>query len=156
MIIFDLLERDHNDVMDIIHEIKEMESHLSEDSAATLLELANELKMQITNHTDVEEEVVYKAVQKQEEENILILEAFQEHELVAQTLENALANLENGQVHPGFAQLCVVGDLLEHHIKEEEEEMFSLLKEMFSKEQLQEMADVYEKKMTQKINSIAA
>jgi hemerythrin superfamily protein len=114
----DLLKQQHKDVMDLFEEIEEAEDR---ESRRDLME---HIVAQIKVHSKIEEEIFYPAVrglgiQKAEE---MILEALEEHHVV----DLVIADLP--RVDPEderfVAKMTVFHELVEHHAKEEEKEMF--------------------------------
>jgi iron-sulfur cluster repair protein YtfE (RIC family) len=98
-------------------------------------EIAEALKL----HTRIEEEIFYPAVRrmgtaKAEE---MVDEAFEEHHVV----DLVLAELP--QVDPEDerfeAKLTVLSELVEHHVEEEEEEMFPMAEKKLGAERMKEL-----------------
>jgi hypothetical protein len=114
-----LLKKQHKDVKGLFEEVLEAED--PESRRQLCEQIAHELMV----HTKIEEEMFYPAVRelgdKAEE---MILEAFEEHHVV----DLVLAELP--QFDPEDerfeAKMTVLQELVEHHVKEEEKEMFKL------------------------------
>ncbi|HWI81998.1 hemerythrin domain-containing protein [Ramlibacter sp.] len=91
-------------------------------SDADKAELAEEICKELTVHMQLEEEIFYPAVQAALHDHELVPEANVEHgsvkDLIAQ-LEGARAGGDEYD-----AKVHVMGELIEHHVKEEETEMF--------------------------------
>src|SRR5690606_13403716 len=70
-------------------------------------------------------------------------EAYEEHRVV----DKLLADLKKTDVHheTWLAKLTVIKENLEHHIKEEEEELFSKAKNLLEKEELSGLLESYMK-----------
>ena len=89
-----------------------------EDKSAIVKMICNELKV----HTTLEEEIFYPAVRKAIQDSDLMDEALVEHagakELIAQLEE---ADPEDDLYD---AKVTVLGEQIDHHVKEEEGEMF--------------------------------
>ena len=87
----------------------------------------------LTSHAKAEEKTFYNILKKKadaghnEELNDIMLEGFQEHH-VADELLNELINLEPSD-EKWMAKMTVLEEVLDHHIKEEEDDMFSDAKE---------------------------
>ncbi len=114
-----LLEADHRKVQKAFKDFEKLkESGSKRDKSAIVRETCNDLKV----HTTIEEEIFYPAVRRAIKDDNLMDEATVEHagakELVAQ--------LES--MRPGDdlydAKFTVLGESVNHHIKEEETEMF--------------------------------
>jgi hemerythrin superfamily protein len=89
-----------------------------EDKSAIVKLICNELKV----HTTLEEEIFYPAVRKAIQDSVLMDEALVEHagakELIAQLEE---ADPEDDLYD---AKVTVLGEQIDHHVKEEEGDMF--------------------------------
>jgi hemerythrin superfamily protein len=114
-----LLTADHKKVKKLFSDFNKLkEAGSDEDKAAIVEQICNELKI----HTELEEEIFYPAVRKAIDDADLMDEALVEHagakELIAQ-LEEASSDddLYN-------AKVTVLGEQIDHHVKEEEGEMF--------------------------------
>ena len=132
----DLLKADHEKVKAIL-------SQLSESTDRALKkrgELLGKLEMEITIHTRLEEEILYPAFKEagSKEEDIMYYEAKEEHRTVDSLVLPDLKGTDPGT--PEFAgRVKVVKELLEHHIKEEEEEMFPKAQKLLGKAKLEEL-----------------
>ena len=132
----DLLKADHEKVKAIL-------SQLSESTDRALKkrgELLGKLEMEITIHTRLEEEILYPAFKEagSKEEDIMYYEAKEEHRTVDSLVLPDLKETDPGT--PEFAgRVKVVKELLEHHIKEEEEEMFPKARKLLGKAKLEEL-----------------
>jgi hypothetical protein len=82
--------------------------------------------MELTIHAQVEEEIFYPAVREAIEDEDLLDEAEVEHA----SAKELIAQLENMQ--PGDelfdAKFTVLGEYINHHVKEEQDEMFPKVK----------------------------
>jgi hemerythrin superfamily protein len=78
----------------------------------------------LTSHATVEEEIFYPAVKKARSENTkdLVREAYEEHTQV-KALPAALAEVEPGE-ESYDAKMKVLQEDVEHHVEEEEGDMF--------------------------------
>lgn len=91
------------------------------DRAATLVELARNL----VAHMVVEQEIFYPAVKQIDEE--LVNESYEEHALGELALRRLLST---SPAEPTFkARVTALKALIEHHVSEEEEELFPQVEE---------------------------
>jgi hypothetical protein len=81
-----------------------------------------------------------KRREKNDEAEHMFYEAAEEHHVVDMVLPALKA--ANPKSHEFQAKAKVLKELLEHHIKEEETQMFAQAREMFSEEQLRELGDL--------------
>jgi len=128
-----LLEKQHRKVEAIF---KKLESGRS-DPKPLLLELANDLAA----HMMIEQKIFYPAVQKVNEK--LIFEAFEEHAIAELALKRLLS------VEPGDktfkAKVVALKELIEHHVEEEEEELFPKVQKALGDEKLNELGRLMKK-----------
>jgi hypothetical protein len=113
-----LLKQQHKEVRDLFKKVEKTED--AQGRRRLLEQIADALK----GHTAIEEEIFYPAVRetgtaKAEE---MVDEAFEEHHVV----DLVLAELPNvDPEHERFAaKMTVLSELVDHHAKEEEKEMF--------------------------------
>jgi hemerythrin superfamily protein len=115
-----LLTADHAKVKKLFKEFADLkeEDGSAEDKSALVTQICNELRV----HTEIEEEIFYPAVRKAIDDGDLMDEALVEHagakELIAQ-LEDMSPDDELYD-----AKVTVLGEQIQHHVKEEEGEMF--------------------------------
>jgi iron-sulfur cluster repair protein YtfE (RIC family) len=107
-----LLEKQHRKVKSIFAKLEKGRG----DTDELLTELANDLAA----HMTIEQEIFYPAIKHIDAE--LVLEAYEEHALA----EIAIKRLLDADPEGESFKACVVAakELLEHHIDEEEEELF--------------------------------
>ena len=115
-----LLTADHAKVKKLFEEFAELkeEDGSAEDKSALVTQICNELKV----HAEIEEEIFYPAVRKAIDDADLMDEALVEHagakELIAQLEEMS----PDDELYD--AKVTVLGEQIQHHVKEEEGEMF--------------------------------
>jgi hemerythrin-like domain-containing protein len=119
-----LLKKQHREVEALFKKIEKTRS--AEPRRALMLELASNLKL----HMTIEEEIFYPAVQqlpaKKAEE--MTLEAYEEHAVVKLVLaELPGVDPEDERFD---AKMTVLSELIEHHVDEEENEMFKTAKKL--------------------------
>lgn len=114
---FDLLEKDHREVEEWFDEYDELKD--DDDSRA---ELAEKICTALKVHAQIEEEIFYPQARKATKDDDLIDEALVEHA----TVKNLIAEIESMEVGDDLydAKIRVLGEMVKHHIKEEEEELF--------------------------------
>jgi len=132
----ELLEQDHVRVKDILTQLSESTDRAIKKRA----ELLAKLEMELTIHTQLEEEILYPAFKEagSKEQDIMYYEAKEEHRTVDSLVLPDLKMTDPGT--PEFSgRVKVVKELLEHHIEEEETEMFPQCKKLLGKECLEEL-----------------
>jgi hypothetical protein len=141
----ELLENDHRRMEQLLAEGEDT-TEAAVKRRATLLEtLVSELNL----HELIEERVLYPALQAHPEARDIVLEGFQEHH-VADLIVAELKQVSEGDERWG-AKFKVLKENIEHHIEEEEGEMFRKARQIFSREELRELGErMAELKATQK------
>ena len=110
-----MLKADHKKVKDLFAKYPEATPRKQQDIAHTTIE---ELEI----HAEVEEELIYPAIRKGIKDDELMNEANEEHHLV-HVLIAELKELDPSD-ETFKAKFTVLGELVKHHVKEEEGEMF--------------------------------
>lgn len=149
----DLLINDHELVKELLAELMETSNRATKKRTQLLEKIDQELKL----HTQIEEEIFYPAFKKagKKEDAQMYFEALEEHRAVEELVLPDLENTEvNGDKFGGRAK--VLKELIEHHIEEEESEMFPRAKELFSEEQLIELGEQMQEMKDQMKTAAAA
>lgn len=117
---FALLSSDHKRVKSLF---KQFESLKDEGDAGQKEALVETICNELTIHAQIEEEIFYPALREAIDDEDLMDEADVEHASAKQII----AQLEQLQVDGDHydAMVTVLGEYVDHHIKEEEGEMFS-------------------------------
>jgi len=148
MNVFTLLKADHKKVSAIFEKLEPT----TERGVKTRAELFAKLKEELEVHTSIEERFLYPALEKADETHDIALEAVEEHGVVKQLL----AELDDLAVDDETwgAKLKVLQENVEHHVEEEEGEMFKKAKQVLSEEEQEalgaRMERAKEKQMAQK------
>jgi hemerythrin-like domain-containing protein len=111
----DLLERQHRKVEAIF---KKLESGRSAP-APLLRELADSLAA----HMAIEQEIFYPAIRSLKED--LVAESFEEHAVAELALKRLLSTAPSGDSF--MAKVTTLKELIEHHVEEEEKELFPVV-----------------------------
>jgi hemerythrin superfamily protein len=130
-----LLEEDHKLVKRLLAEGEDT----TERAEKTRAELFARLKTELTRHEQMEEEVLYPALKEISKSRDIALEGYEEHHVV----DEILSELE--QTPPSDetwgAKWKVAKENLEHHIEEEETEMWQAARREFSEDELENMGN---------------
>ncbi|MEO8280325.1 MAG: hemerythrin domain-containing protein [Ideonella sp.] len=115
-----LLTADHREVKSLFQEYQKLVDHEADDDEKQ--ELAQQICMMLTVHATVEEEVFYPAAEAAIKEPDLIDEANVEHA----SAKELIAQIESTDASDKFydARVKVLGEYIDHHVKEEEGELF--------------------------------
>lgn len=118
----DLLDADHKAVKKMFKEFEELMESKARAAKQKRLDLAMQICKELTVHAQIEEEIFYPAVRAAIKETDLLAEAEVEH----QTAKDLIAQIEAAtDVDEQFdAKVIVLGEYIDHHVKEERNEMF--------------------------------
>jgi hemerythrin-like domain-containing protein len=123
----DLLEKQHRKVEAIF---RKLEGGRVEPEPL-LIELANNLAA----HMAIEQEIFYPAVAKVDED--MVSEAYEEHSLAEVAIKRLL---ETDTEHEAFkARVIAAKELIQHHVEEEEQELFKKVRKALKDEQLEQL-----------------
>jgi hemerythrin superfamily protein len=114
-----MLTADHKKVKKLFSDFDKLkEKGSDEDKSAIVEQICGELKV----HTELEEEIFYPAVRKAIEDSDLMDEALVEHA----GAKDLIAQLEDATPDDDLydAKVTVLGEQIDHHVKEEEGDMF--------------------------------
>ena len=130
---FELLKKDHEKVSGIFEKL----DATTERGVKTREELFTQLKQELDVHTRIEEEIFYPVLKEAKETEDLTLEAYEEHNVVKQLLVELEALPKDDETWG--AKLTVLKENVEHHVEEEEGELFDGAREVLSREQIEEL-----------------
>ncbi len=130
-----LLKDHHKEIKGLLEELGEAGPRAARRRVTLVEQVAGEL----TAHEQMEEEVLYPALAKHRDARESVLEGYEEHH-VANLI---LAELRDTPVNDErwAAKAKVLTENVEHHIEEEEREIFKHARSVFDSEQLDEMAE---------------
>jgi hemerythrin superfamily protein len=115
-----LLTTDHREVKALFQQYQALVDHEEEDSQKQ--SLAQQICLMLTVHAQIEEEIFYPAAQGSIKEPDLVDEATVEHA----SAKDLIAQIESSDPSDELfdAKVKVLGEYIDHHVKEEESEMF--------------------------------
>jgi hemerythrin-like domain-containing protein len=130
-----LLKDDHDKVKKMLEE----GDSTTERAVKTRTELFTKLKGELQVHEAIEEELFYPALKQHAEAKEIVLEAYEEHDVV----NTILGELEMTPVEDETwaAKFTVMKENLEHHIEEEEGEMFKQARKVLDESELDALGD---------------
>ena len=132
---FKMLEEDHEKVKKLLSEADDT----TERGVKTRQELFAKIKQELLVHETLEEELLYPALKEHEKTKEVSLEGYEEHHVV----NEIMAELEETPVddEKWAAKFSVMKENIEHHIEEEEDEMFKKGRQVLDKEQIEALGD---------------
>ena len=132
---YDLLKEDHNRVSAIFEKLEST----TERALKTREELFSKLHSELEVHASIEEQIFYPALKQAEATRDIIFEGIEEHKVV-KTLLNELASTPK-DTEKWTAKLTVLRENVEHHVEEEEGEMFKNARKVLTDEQAAQLGD---------------
>ena len=138
-----LLKADHDKVKKLLAELETT----TERGVKTRSELFATIKGELTVHETIEEEIFYPALKEHPKMKDLVLEAYEEHHVV----DTVMAELDRLPVDDETwgAKAKVMQENVEHHMGEEEGEMFQKARQVFDKDELELLGTRMERRKTE-------
>lgn len=137
------LKKDHQEVKRLFRQIE----MTSERSSTTRKRLFGKLRAFLLSHAKAEEAVLYArlraATERKDDEKAtdLVMEAFEEHH-VAELLLNEISRMDPSDER-WKAKLSVLKENVEHHVEEEESDLFKKARRHLGEEELKAMARMF-------------
>ena len=118
----DLLDADHRTVKKMFKEYEELTNSRGRTVGQKKMDLARQICQELTVHAQIEEEIFYPALRRAIKDTDLLAEAEVEH----QTVKDLIAQIEGVEAADEMfdAKVTVLGEYVEHHVKEERGEIF--------------------------------
>jgi hemerythrin-like domain-containing protein len=133
-----LLKQDHIKVKGLLRELEST----TERGIKTRQELFDKIKSELTVHEIIEEEIFYPTLKQHPKAKEIVLEGYEEHGVV-DTLMSELEALPVDDETWG-PKASVMIENIEHHIEEEEGEMFQKARQVFDREELEQLGSAME------------
>lgn len=143
---FELLKTDHKTVAGLLEKIDQT----TERGVKTREELFTRVKNELDVHARIEETIFYPALEEAEETRDITLEALEEHRIVKQLLAELESMSKDDE--QWTAKFTVLKENIEHHVEEEEGEMFKKARKVLSADEAEELgARLEQAKQQQKV-----
>lgn len=136
---FTLLKADHKKAAAIMEKI----DATTERGVKTREELFAQLKTELEIHTRIEEKILYPTLKEVDKTRDITFEAFEEHRLVKQLLAELDKLGKNEETWT--AKFAVLKESVEHHVEEEETDMFPKATKALSEEEVEALGARLEK-----------
>ncbi|HTN31451.1 MAG TPA: hemerythrin domain-containing protein [Pseudomonas sp.] len=132
----ELLKQDHETVRKLLEQL----SGTTERAVKTRQDLLHKIEQELTIHTQLEEQILYPAYKKAGGRDAAVMdaEAREEHRTVDSLVLPDLLQTDPASI-PFTGRVKVLKELLEHHIEEEEGELFSEADQLLGKSRLEEL-----------------
>ena len=129
---FSLLKADHQKVAGLFEQLESA-------SGQRKLRVFEQIKTELELHTQIEEKVFYPALEEPEETHDLTLEAYEEHNVVKKLLQElGRARTANEEWE---AKAKVLQENVEHHVEEEENELFPKAEAALGDEEIERLGE---------------
>ena len=130
-----LLEDDHKKMRKLLDELEST----TERGVKTREELYATIKGELLVHEAIEEEIFYPALKEHPKAEDIVLEGYEEHHVV----DTVMAELEGLPVDDETwgAKAKVMKENVEHHMEEEEGEMFKQARAVFDRDELEALGE---------------
>ena len=132
---FTLLKEDHRKVADLFEQLEAT----TERARKTRDELFQKVYQELDVHSRIEEELLYPILKESEETREIATEAVEEHRVVKQLLKEL--DVRDKANEEWTARLTVLKENVEHHVEEEEGEMFKKARKVLSQQQLDDLGN---------------
>ena len=132
---FQLLKNDHKIVSGLFDQIESA-------SGQAKTQLFTRLKSELDVHALIEEKIFYPALENKKESREITLEAYEEHKVV----KDLLGELATGSAadEEWDAKLKVLRENVDHHVEEEEGELFDKADDVLSDEDIERLGEEME------------
>jgi hemerythrin superfamily protein len=137
MIIYDELKKDHDQVKEMMARIEEM----SPRASTSKVKLFEEISAALTAHLRAEEKIFYDAMKREKSAHDSVLEGHEEHH-VADLLMREISRLSPSD-GKWKAKFTVLKENVEHHVEEEEGEIWAKAQEIFDEAKAQELGEAF-------------
>jgi hemerythrin-like domain-containing protein len=132
---FNLLKADHR-------KVEKLFSQFESASGQAKMRVFEQIKTELDLHTHIEEKIFYPALEKPKQTHDLTLEAYEEHDVVKKLLrELSRAKSPNEEWE---AKAKVLQENVEHHVEEEENELFVKAEAALSEEDIEALGEQME------------
>jgi iron-sulfur cluster repair protein YtfE (RIC family) len=128
--ILTLIQEDHQKVTALFKKLK----NASAEREPVFAQLKEELEL----HSHAEEQVFYPAIQEVHEAADMIEEALQDHELVAELLNDLATTPQEGEAWT--EKLALLEENVQDHVEEEESTIFEVARQLFTADQMEALS----------------
>jgi hemerythrin superfamily protein len=134
MDILDELRHDHQQVMSLFKKAAKKKNGQGDS-------VFEQLRVSLLAHSKAEEKVFYKQIEGQKEAHEMVLEGYEEHHVAELVLKELARKKTDGE--RWHAKLMVLQELVEHHVQEEEGEIFSAAEKALAQADRQKMGEKF-------------
>jgi hemerythrin-like domain-containing protein len=140
MTFIEILKKDHEEVKQLFNQI--------EAGGANKEKIFSQIHEELKVHMDAEEKFLYPAMEKHSEAKEKVLEAYEEHH-VAKTAINEIVKVSPSNER-WKAKVSVLKELIDHHVEEEEKELFKMAKKLLDANEVKDITEKIQQKKKMK------
>lgn len=138
MTIFDVLKKEHQDLKQLFLKLEKTE----EEDDDMREEVFHELELNIMAHAKAEQATVYARLEQEDEMKAIMSEAQEEHALAERFVHEIKdMDVEDEEWMP---KVIMLRENIEHHMEEEEGEMFKIAKNILSDEEQEDLGVAFQ------------
>ena len=130
-----LLKQDHDEVKQLLEKL----DSTTERGVKTREELFSRVQRELQVHEAIEEEIFYPRLRENAKTKEIALEGYEEHHVVDLVMSEIDSTPFDDETWG--AKFTVMKENVEHHIEEEEGEMFKLARQALGSEELAELGE---------------
>lgn len=138
-----MLIDEHREVQQMLKEL----GGTKEKDARERRDLFDRLKTALTSHEVIEEEIFYPALREHPRAKDLVLESYVEHDVVDRLMGELDRTKPDDEMWGAKCQ--VMTENLEHHIQEEETELFKKARQAFDEDELERLGRDMQRRKTE-------
>jgi hemerythrin superfamily protein len=135
MTIFKIIKEDHKKIKTLLDKLDKT----TEKTPEKREKFFSQFKQEMTRHAKSEERCVYVPLKAKQKTRPISFEGYEEHALVDYLIPQLDAMNKSDETWT--AKMTVLKELIEHHVKEEESEMFEKMRKAFDTDELNLMAE---------------
>ncbi|MBS4538622.1 hemerythrin domain-containing protein [Clostridium sp. D2Q-11] len=143
MNILEEIKKEHDQYRDLLEELADTDRRHTNERKEKFEELRREVKA----HHEAEEHTLFERLQKEEEAKFEVLESIEEHHVLEDLLKKIEDTAEDDETWG--PKLQVLKEILEHHMDEEEDEVFEKSKDLLSDDELESLREDFESKKSE-------
>jgi hypothetical protein len=134
MDIFQILKKEHEQVKNLMNQAQSKKEGRAGD-------LMNQIHKELMVHMQGEEKLFYPTLEEDDSSREKALEAYEEHHVAKGVLKELQKMPQSDE--RWMAKLAVLKEIVEHHVQEEEKELFKMARGVFDKEEVKEIGKKY-------------
>lgn len=130
-----MLKEDHKKVKQLFQRFE----GLGPNASKTKKDIVDKVVEELSIHSAIEEQILYPAARETLDDDSMVLEDLEEHHIMKWTLSELTSMKPEDERFD--AKVKVLTEMVRHHIKEEEDDLFPALREKLGRKRLQEIGD---------------